>query len=723
MTHRPSSTPPPTPHDARRGRPLVPPRRATGVGLRAGAPAARALLLTALLALLLPQAVSVAQQDDEPGFIPNFIGVDVQDVIRIVARETGRSFIVDARVKGPVTFFSETPMRNDALYEAFLALLQVNGFIAIPSGDVVKVLPDTNARQMPARDLPTSLSDVSDEIVTFVIQVQNVGAAQLVPILRPLVPQYGHLAAHPASNTLIISDREANVSRLRRIIERIDRDSDEEIEVIPLEHATAGDLVRVLTSLNQAAGRAADGSTQPINLVADERTNSILISGERTERLRYRTLVAHLDTPLETGGNTQVIYLRYADAEELAGQLTQQINQQQQGGGGGGQGGQGGASAAQRGNVIIWADPATNALVITAPPKVMRSLQAVIDQLDIRRAQVVLDAIIVDISADRSAELGVTWIVDGTSDLASAGATNFRSSNNSIVDVAGAVIGADGNIPPEAAGLVQDGLTFGIGRIKSGSTSFAALLRALEGDARTNILSYPTITTLDNEEAELSVGQQVPFLTGSFSNTGANQGAVNPFQTIQRQDVGLNLKVTPQINEGDAVILDIELEVSSLSQGSAGAVDLITNRRTITQKLIVEDGGIVVMGGLVDESLQESEQRVPVLGRIPVLKNLFRARTAEKNKRNLMVFVQPRILRDAEAAAMATNEKYTYMREQTAYSRRGGLLRGEEAPSLPPLIDLRQRGVTTRPQTPPEIPYKGRGEDADDADEAGPEDE
>ncbi len=654
--------------------------------------------MLAVLGLLLasPGGVLLSQTDDSQYFTPNFVGVDVQEVIRIVANETGRSFIVDARVKGPVTFFGAR-MPREALYEAFLAMLQVNGFVAIPAGNgVIKVLPDTNARQMPALDLPSGLDSSSDEIVTQVIQVQNVGAAQLVPILRPLVPQYGHLAAHPASNMLIISDREANVYRLARIIERIDRSSDEDIEVIPLQHASAGDLVRVLNALNQASARTAEGAASPVVLTADERTNSVLVAGERSERLRFRTLVAHLDTPLESGGNTQVIYLRYADAEELAGKLTEQVNQQAQQQGqspGGAAAGGGGGSPAQRGGVIIWADPATNALVITAPPKVMRSLQAVIDQLDIRRAQVQLDAIIVDISADRSAELGLSWILDATSDAASAGATNFRSSNNSIVDVAGVVAGAgSGGIPPDAAGLVQDGLTFGLGRIREGSTSFAVLLRALEGDARTNILSKPSITTLDNEEAELSVGQQVPFLTGSFSNVGGGTGTVNPFQTIQRQDVGLNLKVTPQINEGNAVILDIELEVSSLSQGSAGAVDLITNRRTITQKVLVEDGGVVVLGGLIDETLTDCEQRVPGLGRVPVIKNLFRARTAEKNKRNLMVFVQPRILRDARDAALATNEKYSYMRELQLQDRRGRLLRDEAPPLVPEIIDLRGTG-------------------------------
>jgi general secretion pathway protein D len=658
--------------------------------------------LAAVLALLLTMlsgGLSAQRDDDTQYFTPNFVGVDVQEVIRMVANETGRSFIVDARVKGPVTFFGER-MPRDALYEAFLAVLQVNGFIAVPSGDVVKILPDTNARQLPGNDLPRGVRGSSDEIVTQVIQVQNVGAAQLVPILRPLVPQYGHLAAHPASNMLIIADREANVYRLQRIIDRIDRASDEDIEVIPLQHATAGDLVRVLTALNQATARSAEGAAGPVVLTADERTNSVLIAGERSERLRYRTLVAHLDTPLESGGNTQVIYLNYADAEELAGKLTEQVTQQQQQGqgaaGGGGQQG----SPAGRGGVIIWADPATNALVITAPPKVMRSLQQVIDQLDIRRAQVQLDAIIVDISAESSAELGVSWILDATNDIAGAGIQNFRSSNNSIVDLAGTV--ADGEISPETGGLIQDGLTFGLGRIREGSTSFAVLLQALEGDARTNILSQPNIITLDNEEAEISVGQQVPFLTGSFSNAGGNVGAVNPFQTIQRQDVGLTLKVTPQVNEGNAVILDIELEVSSLSQGSAGAVDLITNRRTITQKVLVEDGGVIVLGGLIDEALQDGEQRVPVLGRIPVVKNLFRARTAQTAKRNLMVFVQPRILRDANSTAIATNEKYTQMRELQLYDRSGGLLKGEPPPVAPDIVDLRERGRATQATPPPE---------------------
>jgi general secretion pathway protein D len=255
----------------------------------------------------------------------NFKDADVRQIIEAVADATGKNFIVDSRVKGPVTLISRTPLDPDTVYEVFLSMLQVNGFIAVPSGSVIKILPDTNARQIPGKDLPGALSGSSDEIVTQVIEVKNVGAAQLVPILRPLVPQYGHLAAHPASNTLIISDREANVYRMLRIIARIDQASDEDIEVITLEHASAGDLVRTLTALNQTAQRGGEGAPQPSTLVADERTNSILLGGEKSERLRYRTLIAHLDTPLETGGDTQVIYLRYADAEDLATKLKEQV--------------------------------------------------------------------------------------------------------------------------------------------------------------------------------------------------------------------------------------------------------------------------------------------------------------------------------------------------------------------------------------------------------------
>ncbi|MBT8137065.1 MAG: type II secretion system secretin GspD [Gammaproteobacteria bacterium] len=631
---------------------------------------ARLALAIAMLSL----APVLAQAEGEL-ITPNYKDADIRQIIEAVSEVTGQNFIIDARVKAQVTLISSTPMTPEAFYETFLSVLQVYGFVAVPSGNVVKILPDTNARQLPGNDLPRQISN-SDEIVTQVIEVQNVGAAQLVPILRPLVPQYGHLAAHPASNMLIISDRAANVNRMLRIIRRIDQAGDDDIEVMRLEHATAGDMVRILTSLSQSAARA-DGGASSLQLVSDDRTNSILISGDKTARLRFKALIAHLDTPLEEGGNTQVIYLRYADAEELAGKLKEQANQSTSAPG---------QAQPAGSNVVIWADTPTNALVITAPPKVMRSLRSVIDKLDIRRLQVQVEAILVDLTADKSAELGITWAADSTRDSASAGLTNFGGAAN-VSEVIGAA--ASGVDPAAGLGFIQDGLTFGVGRIKDNGTNFAVILRALAGDANTNILSIPSIVTMDNEEAEVSVGQEVPFLTGSFSNSGGTVGAVNPFQTIQREDVGLKLKVTPQINEGDAVIMEIELEVSSLGQGSTAAVDLITNQRTIRQKVVVEDGGIIVLGGLIDENLLESDNRVPGLGRLPIIGNLFKSRTTRKVKRNLMVFISPTILRDAAQAYRATDSKYQYIRElQLGGDGRIQLMPREQRPTMPQIDEF-----------------------------------
>jgi general secretion pathway protein D len=680
--------------------------------LRAPLRAVAALLAAGLLAAEPAAAQTTGAQKSvttQNGNITlNFKDADVRQIIEAVADATGKNFIVDSRVKGPVTLISKTPLDADAVYDVFLSMLQVNGFIAVPSGSVIKILPDTNARQIPGKDLPGALSGSSDEIVTQVIEVKNVGAAQLVPILRPLVPQYGHLAAHPASNTLIISDREANVYRMLRIIARIDQASDEDIEVIPLEHASAGDLVRVLTSLNQSTQRGGESAPQPSTLVADERTNSVLLGGEKSERLRYRTLIAHLDTPLETGGDTQVVYLRYADAEDLAAKLKEQVSgiaaPAPAGGGGGAQGAPPAAGPpGQSGNAIIWADPPTNSLVITAPPKIMRNLRAVIDKLDIRRAQVKLEAFIGELSLEKSMQLGVSFAVDATENGAAAGLTNFSSGGLGILDLA--AIASGGAVPDEAINIIPDGITAAVGKIRDDSTSFAILVNALRGDGSTNILSIPTVVTMDNEEAQLTVGQQVPFLTGSFTNTGTSSstatGQVNPFQTIERQDVGLTLKVTPQINEGSAVVLEINLEISSLAQGAAGAVDLITNRRTISQKVVVEDGGVVVLGGLLDDTLQESEQRVPGLGAIPGIGNLFKSRNTQKTKRNLMVFIQPRILRDGLQAAYETNAKYRYIRDLQLAGNEGKpevqLMKDEHRPVMPPLEQLQHPDLLNPP--------------------------
>ena len=628
----------------------------------------RAFLAAALFSL------SVLAWSQQPAATLNWKDADIRQVVEAVSAVTGKNFILDPRVTGRVTLLSPTPLGPDALYEAFLSILQVHGYVAIESGDLIKILPDATARQF-ATPIGTESAAGPDDLATQVVQLRNVGATQLVPILRPLLPQYGHLVAHSGSNMLIISDRAANVARMIAIIRRIDQASDEDIEVVSLQHASASEIVRIMTALTQT--QRSDGAPVTTSLVADARTNSVLIGGDKTERLRLRTLIAHLDTPLEEGGDTQVRYLRYADAEELATKLQQHFADQAQTAAGG----QGAPASPALGDVSVWADTQTNAIVVSAPPKMMRSLMQIVDKLDIRRAQVLVEAIIVEVIVDQKNELGVSVAVEASGDDAPIGVTNFPDFLSGVVQLGSAASG--GTVDP--SGLIGSGGTIGVGRITDNGVSFAAILRAVEGDADTNLISTPSVVTTDNEEATLNVGQEVPFVTGSFTNTGGNAGAVNPFQTIQRQQIGVKLSITPQINEGDSMVLDISQEISNIAQ-SAAAVDLITNQRIVETTVIVDDGQILVLGGLLEDALRESDQRVPVLGSIPVLGALFRARTTEKIKTNLMIFIRPTILRDAATTAIETNQKYNMIRDIQQRSDSGvQLMPNESRPVLPPV--------------------------------------
>ncbi len=641
----------------------------------------RRLSTLALAALLAASGAAHAQQGAM--ITPNYKDADLGQVIEAVSQVTGKNFIIDPRVRAQVTMLSSTPMSAGAFYEAFLAILQVHGFVAVPSGNVIKILPDANARQLPANDLPDRVSSTSDEIVTQVIQVRNVSAAQLVPILRPLIPQYGHLAAYPSSNMLIISDRAANVNRMVRIIQRIDSGGDSDIDIIRLDHASSAEIVRVINALTAAQGAEGAGGAK---IVADERTNSVLLSGEASQRLRLRALITHLDTPLESGGDTQVRYLRYADAEAIAAKLKEQAQGVAAAAGGGAPGGAAGAGGGDR-SILIWAEPETNAIVVTAPPKVMRSLMQVVDKLDIRRAQVMIEAMLVEVTADATRDLGVNWIIDGSQDNFLVGLFQSPIAGAGISEVAAGVDAILGG--GDTTDLVApSGFTLAAGRNKDSGTNFAAILRAISGDGDTNIVSMPSVITLDNEEAQIKVAQEVPFITGQYTNTGNAAGAVNPFTTVQRQEVGNILKITPQITDEDTILLKIEQEASGVAPTQVqGAVDLVTNKRTITTRVLVDDGGMIVLGGLIEDRLTESETRVPLLGSIPVLGELFRTRSTQKTKSNLMVFIRPRVIRNAEQAAIETNAKYNYMRGLQLNRNEGKvkLMPKSQQPTLPEL--------------------------------------
>jgi general secretion pathway protein D len=605
---------------------------------------------------------SPARAQQETLYTANYREADIRMVAEQVQQVIGRPIIIDPRVRAQVTVLSNGPMTSEAYYRLFLSVLEVHGFVPLDSGNAIQIVPDANAR-----------FGAGDDYVTQAIVLDNIGAAQLVPILRPLLPQSAHLAAHQPSNALIVADRPQNMRRMMELVRRMDQAGTQEVEVIALENAAADDVVRMLGQLNQAAQAA--GGAPPIQVLGDSRTNSVLLAGSGAVRLQMRALIAHLDTPSAQGGDTLVRYLNYADAEDLATKLQAQF-----GGSGGGatQTPEGGGAPADSGPVTIWADAGTNALVINAPERVREDMLAVVNQIDIPRLQVQVDAIIVELSEEKSAQLGVTWL---RADEEFLGLTNFTNTGGGILGLAGAAAGDTPNLS-----AIAEGISVGIGKL-SDSGGWAALLNALAGDGDTNIVATPQIVTLDNEEAEIRVGQEVPFVTGQFTNTGANQGSVNPFTTIQREEVGTSLKITPQINEGSGVKLEIEQESSSLGATVQGAADLVTNKRTITTSVFVNDGDVLVLGGLIDDQLTETDRRVPGLGRIPGLGWLFRTRNADRRKTNLMVFIRPTILRDAADARFQTNAKYRYMQDLQREMAEDPvlLMRGEERPEIPAL--------------------------------------
>ncbi|MFW2373968.1 MAG: type II secretion system secretin GspD [Gammaproteobacteria bacterium] len=640
----------------------------------------------------------------------NLKEADIRALIGTVSKFTGKNFVVDPRVKSKVTVVSSKTMSADELYEVFLSILQVHGYAAVPVGNIIKIVPEVNAKQGP---LPVSKNNrhKGDTLITRVITLDHIPAAQLVPILRPLIPQQGHMAAYNPTNTLIITDHAANIKRLTDIIRSIDKPESDELEIIPLKHASATELVRILNSLHAKGGAAKTAPTDSVKLAADERTNSILMSGERAIRLKIRATIAHLDTPLgDDGGNTHVIYLKYAKAEDMVKILTGV--QKTQASSVGKAGAKAASSSASTTSSDIQADETTNALIITASPDVVLRMKSIIRQLDIRRAQVLVEAIIAEISNDKTKELGTQIVVAGSDEGTSPVAlSNLGGPSRGILNV----------LQGDLSSLSSAGFTIGAG--KDSGTRFAILLSALGSDAATNILSTPSIVTLDNQEAEIVVGQNVPFLTGQFTNSGSD--GTNPFQTIERQDVGITLKVTPQINEGSTIKLDIEQEVSNIAASSTSSSDVITNKRTIKTSVLVEDGEILVLGGLIDDAMRDTESKVPLLGDIPLLGHLFRYRSTSKLKQNLMIFMRPSIMRDNAAAMYHTHEKYNYLRAQQIHAddQGFGLLKDENTPLLPSINNVTPAKV--KPQSKLEIkqpdkeePYKRHfdpwGDEVDD---------
>ena len=623
----------------------------------------RAIFVTATLTL---SAVSAAQE-----YTVNLKDTDIQEFIKFVADVTGTTMVIDPNVKGKVRVISSKPVSQAELYDLFLSILDVQGYTAVRSGRVIRIVPSKDARSSPVPIMEDQSAMGNDEYVTQVIRLDNISAAKLIPVLRPLVPQQAHLAAYAPSNAIIISDIRSNIGRIVDIIERMDRSAIQTTEIIRLRYGVAEDVVSMLNTLEKSRqGEGADADKEAV-LVADKRTNSVVVTADELSVDRIRKLVTYLDTPLEQSGNVRVIYLEYADATKTAEVLTrvmQNISRLEE---------SGSNKRAGSGESTIEADEGTNSLIITADADEMAALEAVIARLDIRRAQVLIEAIIVEMTITEGQELGLQWLFANDNGVFGGNVTTDEARRQSAANLAGALIPSDGSedigTREVAASLATiPGTTLGWGVVDE-SLTMAVILNALESQGNSNILSTPSLLTLDNEEAYITVGSEVPFVTGSYTSTGVGNGASNPFQTIERQSVGVTLKVTPQINDGNAVVLDIVQEVSTLAP-SLIASDLITNERKIETMVLANDGNIVVLGGLVSDEVKDNSEGVPLLSSIPLLGRLFRTDSVEVTKQNLLVFIRPTIIRDDEDLAGATAEKYRFIRDQQMERRERGLM-------------------------------------------------
>ncbi|MDR9468572.1 type II secretion system secretin GspD [Marinospirillum sp.] len=598
-------------------------------------------LLTRILVLLL--FLPLAGWAEEERFSVNLQDVELSEFIDSVGRITDRTFMVDPRVRGRVSIRSQRELTADEVYQVFLSQLRVNGFAVVELDDKrLKIVPEQTARLEPIRVESASPpnSDGQDIMATRVVEVQNSSAAQLVNILTPLMDRrIGVITHYEPSNLLILTDWGTNLERLTRLVRRIDTASSDDLEVMVLEHASATEMEQLL---NQLMRREGSGG-QPPKILSDSRLNLLMVRSDEQTRNEVRRLVTELDQPVERSANTQVFYLRHASATEMV-TLLQNLSASEESSEEGG----------SRRELNIQAHESTNALVISGSPGQLREMRLIIDQLDIRRAQVLVEAIIVEISENRAKELGVSWLFadpgEGSVPLASG---NFGGGLDGLAQ--GYNDGGNAGALSALAGL--QGLALGVGRIASSGINFAAILRALESETDANILSTPSILTMDNTEASILVGQEIPIITGST----AGDNNTNPFQTIQRREVGIRLQIKPQINDGDSVRLEILQEVSNIEDATREE-GIITNKREITTTVMADNNDIIVLGGLIREDEQEIFSKVPLLGDIPYLGALFRSTSISREKRNLMVFIKPQILHDRDALASASSEKYRYMR-------------------------------------------------------------
>jgi len=697
-----------------------------------------------------PGAAAPAAAGDASGANPastaepvmlNFVNADIDAVVRAIGQYTSRTFVVDPRVKGTLSLVTERPVTREQAYEQLLTALRLQGFTIVQTGNVARVLPEADAKlQGGAVVSPQGSAPRGDQLVTQVFRLQYESATAMVPILRPLIAPNNTISAYPQNNTLVITDYADNLRRIQRIIESIDTPATSETEIIPIKFGLAmeiGTVVnRMLDEGARAAGQAIDAG-QRVSVLAEPRTNALILRAPSAARMMLaKNLIAKLDQPALTPGNINVVYLRNAEASKIAPLLRAIISSdpsfvpQTTGSGlspstgissGAGMTTQqptlGAAAPGQQPTTgaggtgplsgMIQADPATNSLIITAPEPLYRNIRQIIDKLDVRRAQVVIESLIAEVSAEKAAEFGIQWqslgdINDSGTNV--IGGTNFGGSGQNIIGIA-SNIGSAG--PGLNIGIVRGKVEIpGIGEI----LNLGFLARALETKADANILSTPTIQTLDNEEAKFLVGQNIPLITGSYANTGAGGTAagVNPFQTFERRDIGLQLRVRPQISEGGVVRLAIYQELSSIQNTlTAAQGGIITNKRSFESMVLVEDGNIVVLGGLIEDKTDVSKSQVPILGNIPIIGELFKYENRKRTKTNLLVFLRPYVVRDEATSSALAMDRYDYIRGQIANSTVADNiifrdLESRQMPERPPVAPSMRR--SDPPARPPQAP-------------------
>jgi general secretion pathway protein D len=659
-------------------------------------PAARRGLL--LLLALVAFGVRAAE---EPVML-NFVNADIEAVATAIGQMSKRNFLIDPRVKGNVNIVSSRPVPPSAAYDIFLSALRLQGYAAVESDGVVKILPEADAKLHLNSISPRSSAE-GDRLQTRVYTLKYESASQMLPVLRPIISPNNTIAVYAANNSLVITDYADNLRRIDRIVDAIDRPGGGEPVFIPLRNASAVEMANTVNRLYAADAAAQADARGRISVAADGRTNSLIVRADNPARLaRIQEMVQGLDKPTAAGGNLHVVYLKNAEAVRVAQTLravltgeapapiasaapltTAAPGQPVAGGPGPSPAPYAPLGVVGAGGGIVQADPASNAVIISAPDAIFASLKAVIDKLDVRRAQVHVEALIVEMTADKAAEFGIQWLALhdlSTNATQGFGGTNFgaRGTGTNILD--GAVnpgsLGRGLNL-----GVVRGQVTIpGIGTV----TNLAFLARALENDAKANILSTPNLLTLDNEEAKIVIGQNVPFITGQYAQTGAATTAT-PFQTIERRDVGLTLRIKPQISEGGSVRLQIYQEVSSV-QDQTNPAGIITNKRSLESSVVVDDGQIIVIGGLVQDSTANTMEKVPLLGDIPLLGALFRYETRKQTKTNLMVFLRPLVMRERSTYGPVTSERYRQMLEEQDKARipPSVVLPDIETPRLPP---------------------------------------